>query len=184
MNGFTQILSSISDYLIITGLSGTGFLIILSIIFSNSPKKAKSKLQAAYLSILFVNIILYLILFGLIRTYFEGNLVDQGLISFVFMVILTFVFNIRTAMKIKNSIPRTKKGGNLTEISKEITKKNTSNIIDISLIFLLPIISMYIMGNSSLDSLLTYLFLSNLIVTLTSAFLLPGAFRIFDNLLD
>jgi hypothetical protein len=184
MNGFAQILSSISDYLIITGLSAVGFLIMLSVIFSDTPKKAKSKLQTVYLAILFFNIILFLILFGLLGTYFRDNLVNPGLISFVFMLVLSFVFNIRTAVGIKNAIPRTKRGGNLAEISKEILKENTSNVVENSLLFLLPVISMYFMGNNSLDSLLIYSSLSTFIVASTSVLLLPRAFRIFNNILD
>jgi uncharacterized membrane protein len=184
MSGFTQILSSIFEYLIITGISFVSFLIVLSVIFSDSPKKAKSKLQAVYLLILLINIVLFLVIFGLFGTYFGDNLVDPGLISFVFMLVLTFVFSMKTAMKMKNSIPRTKRGGNLAEISKEILKGNTFDVIEISLIFFLPLVSMYIMGNGSLNSLLAYLLISNFIVTATSILLLPGAFRIFNNILD
>jgi len=184
MNEFIQNLGLTSDYLIVTGFAVLALLIILSVIFKDSPEKSKSKLKTIFLFVLAINIILFLVLHRLVGEYFDSNFINPGILSFVFMIILTFLFSIQIAMKIKNSIPKTKKGGNLEEISKVILKENSISLIEVSLLFQLPVISMYFMGNGSLNGLLVYLFLSNFIVTLTYLFFLPKAFRIFNNILD
>lgn len=184
MNGFIQNLGLMSDYLIVTGLAVLAFLIILSVIFKGSPEKSKSKLKTVFLFVLSINIILFLIFHRLAGEYFDSSLINSGILSFVFMIILTFLFSINIAMKIKNSIPKTKKGGNLEEISKEIVKANTISVIETSLLFQLPVVSMYFIGNGSLNGLLIYLLFSNFIVAINSLFFLPKAFRVFNNILD
>lgn len=181
MNGPLELISSISDYLIITAVSLVGLVIFLSIIFSDGSKKSESKIRVSLISAICLNIIFYLISSRLLIALFQNQNPDFGLASFIYLLFSSIFLGLTTVYKIKEFLPKSKRGGNLSDAYKEISKENSICIRDLSLLFVFPLVTMYFLGNGSLNSLFILLLSSVFIVFITYTFIFPKILRFFGK---
>lgn len=179
MTNLFQYVNMFSGYLILIGLSVVGLLIIFSSVLKDTSKVLKSAIQSTSIVLFFINIIIFLFAMRLI-TFYTGQFTSgSDVMSFIPMIVLSFLYIIRVTLEFRNSAPRTKKGRNLKEVSSDIFKANMSYVVNTSVIFLLVISPMFFLGNGTLNGLFIRLFVSVLIIALTYIFLFPKVFNIF-----
>jgi len=181
MNGLSQLINSMSGYLIITGIIFLGILIIFSVTFSGSPKKAKSGIQSAFVFKVFLDIVIFLIISRLMSFLPGYDAYKYDIVGFSFLIIFSILTGLNPIIKLRDIVPKSKTGGSLKDIYSEVSKENTSFSLDFLLISALLLAPMYLLGNGSLNSLLILLFVSVLIVSFGSIVIFPLAFKIFDR---
>jgi len=178
MTAISQFLSPISGYLIVTGISILAFLILFSVVFNSSPRKARSRLTLVFFMMFSLNIVLYLLISRTGNILLSIQNQDFLLLSFVYLVIITMLVNLNTVLMMRGTISKSGKGDNLSDRFSEIKNIDTSTKIDITIILTILLTSMYFFGNGSLNSLLTLLFSCTLIIMLTSIFIFPALLKL------
>ncbi len=173
MTKISQLLGPISGYLIVTGVSVLAFLILFSVVFYSSPRKARSRLTSVFFMIFSLNIVLYLLISRVGTSLLGLQNQDFLLLSFVYLVFLTILVNLNTVLLMRSTLSKSGKGGNLSDQFSDLKSGDISSKIDITIILTILLISMYFFGNGSLNSLLILLFASTLIIMLTSIFIFP-----------
>jgi hypothetical protein len=112
-------------------------------------------------------------MYRIFERFIDVEKLDPGLLGFSYIVISTLLINFNSFFMIRDSVPRSKSGGNMNDILVDIRKKDISNKIDISSFLIVLTVSMYFFGNGSLNSLLIVTFVATLLVMLTSILLFP-----------
>ena len=178
MTKISQLLGPISEYLIITGVSVLAFLILFSIVFYSSPRKARSKLTSVFFMIFSLNILLYLVISRVGTSLLGLQNQDFLLLSFVYLFFMTILVNLNTILTMRSTISKSGKGGNLSDQFSDLKRGDTYSKIDITIILTVLLISLYFFGNGSLNSLLILIFISNLIIMSTSIFIFPAFLKL------
>jgi len=184
MSWFLNIFNSASNQIIIFLVSVFSIFLLFSLIFKDSPKKAVKKIRCSFILTLVSNLSIFLLVSRLISKYFKNQASESEVLAFSFLFIFTFILNLYVVLKMKELLPKSKKGGNLLDVFKDISKEIFSNIFDITMIFLILLASLYVLGNGFLDGLLILLICSVVITFLTSKILFPKFLIITEKIFN
>ncbi|MBW6441425.1 hypothetical protein K0B04_00760 [Patescibacteria group bacterium] len=184
MNIMENIINPIKPHITILGVTIVSIFILYSLIFGDSPKKAIRKLRCSLILSLVFNVIFFLFLSRFLTRFFDNITPDFEIIAFSFLVVLTLVVGLRIVLEINNLLPKTKRGGDVKELYKEVSQDMSTFIFDISLIFISLIIPTHILGNGSLDGLMLLLFLSVLINYFTFSILFSKILDITEKIFE
>lgn len=184
MSQVMGILGPVYNQLVMLAVSLVSIFILFSVIFKNNPTKAVRKIRCAFILSLISNIIFFFLLSRLIGKYFSNYLPEFGIIAFSFLIVFSFVMNLNTIITMKGLVTKSKKGGNLSDLFKEVSKEIFSTAFDVSLVFLIPIISYYFLGNGFMNGILSLLGISIIIVFFTHIILFPKFLKLAEKIFN
>ena len=170
----------ISGYLVISGISLLGVLILFSVIFNNSPGKLRSWITSVFITVMIANIILFFIFHRLGGIFSDYERMDFGIFAFTYMFFLTIVLNFNQIFVIRDSLTKFKKGENPHD-KTDILFSTGRDKVSILVIFVILIICLYVFGNGSLNILLAMVLATTLVVAFTSIILLPLAANVLKK---
>ncbi len=177
----SEFISSNSVYLIVFGISVVSLIIFLSIIFSDLSKNIESLIRLSLISTFIMSITFYLIFARLIVIATKNYNQEFEVLAFSYLIFVSIFIGLSLVTKLKESSRSSKKDFSLTESFKENSKENFSMVRDYSLLFSFPLISMYFLGNGSLNGLIILLFLAVLVVFISYTLVFPKTLKLFGK---
>jgi len=163
MNIFFSSVNPIFEYLFIGGIFFLAVKIFLSLILNDIPKEVSSKIETSFLFTLFLDTLFYSILVYLLNILLGIFVSDYESILFSYLIFSSLFLGTFPVMEIKNFLLKTREK-NVLEAYEKTSKKISSVLVNISLLFTFPLVSMYFFGNGSMNNLLI-LFLFSILVS-------------------
>lgn len=177
----SEFISSNSAYLIVFGISVVSLIIFLSIIFSDLSKNTESAIRSSLISTFILSITLYLV-FARILVFLTKNYNQEfEILAFSYLIFVSIFIGLSLVSKLKEFFRVSRKGSNLYEAFKENSKENSSMVRDYSILFSFPLISMYFLGNGSLNGLIILLFLAVSMVFISYIIIFPKSLKLFGR---
>jgi ACR3 family arsenite efflux pump ArsB len=177
----SEFISSNSASLIIFGISIVGLVIFLSIIFSDLSKNTESVVRSSLISTFVLSITFYLVIARVIVIATKNYNQEFEMLAFSYLIFVSIFIGLSLVSKLKEFSRISKKGFSLTESFKENSKENFGMVRDYSLLFSFPLISMYFLGNGSLNGLIILLFLAVLVVFISYTIIFPKTLKLFGK---
>ncbi len=177
----SEFISSNSASLIIFGISIVGLVIFLSIIFSDLSKNTESLIRSSLISTFILSITLYLVFARILVVLTKNYNQEFEILAFSYLIFVSIFIGLNLVSKLKEFSRASRKGSNLYEDFKENSKENSSMVRDYSILFSFPLISMYFLGNGSLNGLIILLFLAVLVVFISYIITFPKTLKLFGK---
>jgi len=171
-----------SDCLLIIGISILVAFVVFLFVFNKSPKKTLFRFWGVLSTFMVINSILFLILFPLFSNFLEPKAINLGPIFFILVIVCTVLFNLNLILKLKMLLPKSRKTGDLYEISKIEFNENRHRALDLLVTFALILLPMCFLGNENMEYILICIFAIVLICSLSSVFLFARLLKIFDKI--
>ena len=177
----SEFISLNSSYLIIFGISVVGLIIFLSIIFSDLSKNIESAIRSSLISTFILSVTFYLVIARLVVIATKNYNQEFEILAFSYLIFVSIFIGLSLVSKLKEFSRVSRKGSNLYESFKEKSKENFSMVRDYSLLFSFPLISMYFLGNGSLNLLIILMFLAVLVVFISYTLAFPKTLKLFGK---
>ena len=162
MISFLPSLSPIFNYLIITAIFVFIIVIFFSVVFDDVRGKVSSEIKLSFIFTFCINLLFYFLVFYLIKISTGPDIYDNEAMPFFYLMFLSFFTGAIPVMEIKGNLLKTK-GRSAVEAYDNVSKKVSSVVREISLLFALLLIPMYFFGNGSMNMLLILFLLSTII---------------------
>ena len=180
MNIFFSSVNPIFEYLFIGGIFFLAVKIFLSLILNDIPKEVSSKIETSFLFTLFLDTLFYSILVYLLNILFGIFVSDYESILFSYFIFSSLFLGTFPVMEIKNFLLKAREK-NVLEAYEKTSKKISSVLVNVSLLFTFPLISMYFFGNGSMNNLLILFFFSILVSCAHWIFVFPKILKLKEK---
>ena len=180
MNIFFSSANPIFEYLFIGGIFFLAVKIFLSLILNDIPKEVSSKIETPFLFTLFLGVLFYSILVYLLNILLGIFVSDYESILFSYFIFSSLFLGTFPVMEIKNFLLKAREK-NVLEAYGKTSKEISSVLVNISLLFTFPLVSMYFFGNGSMNNLLILFFFSILVSCAHWIFVFPKILKLKEK---
>ena len=177
---FFSSINPIFEYLFIGVILFLAVKIFLSLILNDMPKEVSSKIETSFLFTLFLGIFFYSILVYLLNILLGISIFNYESILFSYFIFSSLFLGTFPVMEIKNVLLKAREK-NVLETYEKTSKKISSVLVNISLLFTFPLISMYFFGNGSMNNLLILFFFSILVSCAHWIFVFPKILKLKER---
>jgi hypothetical protein len=181
INSYLTSLIFSKEILISTGLSLAILLTVCWYLFKDRSSSLVSKLFFGTTLTLVLDLLVLFISYFLVLSILKSFSIQYLVVSILFALFYYINLIINITVDIKNALFKGKNTGKLNEALKSIKENTSSRVTSLAVILFILLISVIAVGNGRINVLVILLFISGVIPTLSSLYILPSFLKLSEK---